>query len=80
MLKRLEIHSDIRAGKSSLLKAIYRESLAMGYSPLLLTPDYSTGSISRTLSSIIKDQYGDTREAVELFGRIPRRKSSFARR
>ena len=46
----------------------------MGYSPLLLTPDYSTGSISRTLSSIIKDQYGDTREAVELFGRIPREK------
>lgn len=72
--KTLEIHSDIRAGKSSLLKAIYRESLAMGYSPLLLTPDYSTGSISRTLSSIIKDQYGDTREAVELFGRIPREK------
>ena len=72
--KALEIHSDIRAGKSSLLKAIYRESLAMGYSPLLLTPDYSTGSISRTLSSIIKDQYGDTREAVELFGRIPREK------
>lgn len=73
-VKTLEIHSDIRAGKSSLLKAIYRESLAMGYSPLLLTPDYSTGSISRTLSSIIKDQYGDTREAVELFGRIPREK------
>lgn len=72
--KTLEIHSDIRAGKSSLLKAIYRESLAMGYSPLLLTPDYSTGSISRTLSTIIKDQYGDTREAVELFGRIPREK------
>lgn len=72
--KTLEIHSDIRAGKSSLLKAIYRESLAMGYSPLLLTPDYSTGSISRTLSTIIKDQYGDTREAVELFRRIPREK------
>ena len=72
--KTFEIHSDIRAGKSSLLKAIYRESLSMGYSPLLLTPDYSTGSNSRTLSSIIKDQYGDTREAVELFGRIPREK------
>ena len=72
--KTLEIHSDIRAGKSSLLKAIYRESLAMGYSPLLLTPDYSTGSITRTLSTIIEDQYGDTREAAELFRRIPREK------
>ncbi len=72
--KTLEIHSDIRAGKSSLLKAIYRESLSMGYSPLLLTPDYSTGSISRTLSTIIEDQYGDTREAVERFRRIPREK------
>ena len=46
----------------------------MGYSPLLLTPDYSTGSISRTLSTIIEDQYGDTREAVERFRRIPREK------
>lgn len=73
-VKTLEIHSDIRAGKSSLLKAIYRESLAMGYSPLLLTPDYSTGSITRTLSTIIEDQYGDTREAAELFRRIPREK------
>ena len=72
--KTLEIHSDIRAGKSSLLKAIYRESLAMGYSPLLLTPYYSTGSITRTLSTIIEDQYGDTREAAELFRRIPREK------
>lgn len=72
--KTLEIHSDIRAGKSSLLKAIYRESLAMGYSPLLLTPDYSTGSITRTLSTIIEDQYGDTREAAEHFRRIPREK------
>lgn len=72
--KTLEIHSDICAGKSSLLKAIYRESLAMGYSPLLLTPDYSTGSITRTLSTIIEDQYGDTREAAELFRRIPREK------
>lgn len=72
--KTLEIHSDIRAGKSSLLKAIYRESLAMGYSPLLLTTDYSTGSITRTLSTIIEDQYGDTREAAELFRRIPREK------
>lgn len=72
--KTLEIHSDIRAGKSSLLKAIYRESLAMGYSPLLLTPDYSTGSITRTLSTIIEDQYGDTQEAAELFRRIPREK------
>lgn len=72
--KTLEIHSDIREGKSSLLKAIYRESLSMGYSPLLLTPDYSTGSISRTLSTIIEDQYGDTREAVERFRRIPREK------
>lgn len=72
--KTLEIHSDIRAGKSSLLKAIYRESLAMGYSPLLLTPDYSTGSITRTLSTIIEDQYGDTRDAAELFRRIPREK------
>ena len=72
--KTLEIHSDIRVGKSSLLKAIYRESLAMGYSPLLLTPDYSTGSITRTLSTIIEDQYGDTREAAELFRRIPREK------
>ena len=73
-VKTLEIHSDIRAGKSSLLKAIYRESLAMGFSPLLLTPDYSTGSITRTLSTIIEDQYGDTREAAELFRRIPREK------
>lgn len=72
--KTLEIHSDIRAGKSSFLKAIYRESLAMGYSPLLLTPDYSTGSITRTLSTIIEDQYGDTREAAEHFRRIPREK------
>lgn len=72
--KTLEIHSDIRAGKSSLLKAIYRESLAMGYSPLLLTPEYSTGSITRTLSTIIEDQYGDTRNAAELFRRIPREK------
>lgn len=72
--KTLEIHSDIRAGKSSLLKAIYRESLAMGYSPLLLTPDYSTGSITRTPSTIIEDQYGDTREAAEHFRRIPREK------
>lgn len=72
--KTLEIHSDIRAGKSSLLKAIYRESLAMGYSPLLLTPEYSTGSITRTLSTIIEDQYGDTRDAAELFRRIPREK------
>ena len=54
-VKTLEIHSDIRAGKSSLLKAIYRESSAMGYSPLLLTPDYSTGSISRTLSEKLKN-------------------------
>lgn len=72
--KTLEIHSDIRAGKSSLLKAIYRESLAMGYSPLLLTPEYSTSSITRTLSTIIEDQYGDTLDAAELFRRIPREK------
>ncbi len=72
--KTLEIHSDIRAGKSSLLKAIYFESLSMGYSPLLLTPDNSTGSITKTLATVIKEQYGDAQEAVERFNRIPREK------
>lgn len=72
--KTLEIHGDIRAGKSSLLIAIYFEALAMGYSPLLLTPDNSTGSITKTLNAIIKEQYGDSRDAVERFGRIPREK------
>ena len=46
----------------------------MGYSPLLLTPDNSTGSITKTLNAIIKEQYGDSRDAVERFGRIPREK------
>lgn len=36
--KTLEIHSDIRAGKSSLLKAIYRESLADGLFALIAYP------------------------------------------
>lgn len=70
-VKTLEIHSEIRAGKSSLLKAIYLESLSMGYSPLLLTQDNSTASITKTLSSIIKEQYGESQEDVERFNRIP---------
>lgn len=73
-VKTLEIHSEIRAGKSSLLKAIYLDSLSKGYSPVLLTQDNSTGSITKTLRAIIREQYGESPEAIERFNRIPREK------
>lgn len=68
----IEVRGGSRSGKSSFLKAIYQESVYRGYSPLLLTSDNSTASITRTIKSVIGDQYGDSPVDIERYSRVSR--------
>lgn len=66
----IEVRGGARSGKSFFLKAIYQESAYRGYSPLLLTSDNSTASITRTIKSVIGDQYGDSPVDAERYSRV----------
>ena len=67
----IEIKGASGIGKTSLIKYLYLQSIRRGYSPILLTPDDSTHSVSRTVDSMVRWQYGDYPERLQEFASLP---------
>ncbi|MRX80574.1 metallophosphoesterase [Enorma shizhengliae] len=67
----IEIKGASGIGKTSLIKYLYLQSIRRGYSPILLTPDDSTHSVSRTVDNMVRWQYGDYPERLQEFTSLP---------
>ena len=57
--KTINIRGKSRSGKSSLLKALYKESISRGYYPLYLYEDNMQSKISTLAKNLFSEQYSD---------------------
>lgn len=62
------------SGKTSLVNYLYLNLIRKGYSPLILRPDNSSGSITQTVKSLIQMQYGDSYEIRDEYEGLPQDK------
>lgn len=64
------------SGKTSLVNYLYLNLIRKGYSPLILRPDNSSGSITQTVKSLIQMQYGDSYEIRDEYEGLPQDKKN----